>query len=197
MANPSMVHGVTLFGVEPECTMDMSVHWGYGDCILIKHWRPDNAKDFIISCIVLVLLCIVREYTTYSMKYYEIRSLTGKYMPFWPSEADIEEMDCLNVSGDCVNPLISPIARDYCRQPITLKLRVIDCLLHGLSLIIGYGMMLVVMTFNIGLILTIVIGYCLGRFIFDKQSKVMSRCAVTRRNPNLTTFDSDHCRVRS
>merc|ERR1712173_578883 len=146
----------------------------------------------------LVLLCLFREYATYSMRYYEIRSLTGKYVPFWPSEEDIDQMDiCLEQKGNCVNPLISPIAREYCRPPITLRLRMIDCLLHGLSLLIGYSMMLIMMTFNIALILTIVFGYCLGRFIFDKRNKLLSRCAATKRNPNLTAFDSDHCRIRS
>ena len=194
------------------CTMNQNFHWSLqNDCILFETWRATNTLDTIVSCIILILLCIAREYVIYAMKYYEIRSLVGRYVPFWPSNQELEELLDINKFGlnrlkrgnsinysATDNPLMSrsKMPREYWRNPITLKLRIIDCCLYGISLILGYGLMLVIMTFNIGLMFIIVIGYCMGKFIFYKQSRLLSRYAVVYKIKDEFK-ESDHCHVRA
>ena len=177
-----------------ECPMSKYFHWNLdGECILFMNWRPQTMKGYLISAIFLILVCLMREFLIYYIKYYEIRSLTGRYIPFWPSIKEMEEMSMIYR-----NPLMtkSKLPRDHWRNPITLKLRMIDCVLYGISLTLGYGLMLVIMTFNIGFMIIIVCGYCLGRFIFTKQTKILSRYAVSKMDVEFM-LNSDHCRVRS
>eukprot|EP00483_Globobulimina_turgida_P013437 UN13461 len=170
-----------------ECSMRLYFHCDVGvDCILFKSWK----NEYLVTSVILMLMCIVREYVIYAMKYYEIRSLTGRYIPFWPSTKVLDEL--MNV-----NPLLlqrGNVPRVHWRNPITLKLRIIDCVLYGISLMLGYGLMLVIMTFNVCLIVVVIVGFCVGRMIFYPQSKVLSKFAV-RIESDLNL--SDHCHVRS
>ena len=203
--------------IEP-CTMTSYLHFSMeNDCILFESWRVFDNMDYIVSCFILILLCITREYVIYAMKYYEIRSLTGRHVPFWPSNQELNELLDINKFGlnsintlhslnsihtinysATDNPLMtrSKIPRNEWRNPITLKLRIVDCFLYGISLILGYGLMLIIMSFNVGLMLIIVVGYCLGKFIFYKQTRLLSRYAVVYK-VNDEFSSSDHCHVRS
>ena len=181
-----------------KCQMTMYFHWNAeNECILFESWRPENTVDYIFAAIFLILICLMREYVIYCMSYYEIRSLTGRYVPFWPSNETLDELMNINNFSLSSNYLMtkSKIPRDHWRNPITLKLRIVDTILYGISLTLGYALMLIIMTFNIGLMIIIVIGYCLGRFIFHKQSKILSRYAVVKMNNEFS--DTDHCHVRS
>eukprot|EP01083_Nonionella_stella_P057468 150847_1 len=101
-------------------------------------------------------------------------------MPFWPNVQRLKELSALNsvINPNAINAdndktvgIISNKQKDiYQNRRATLKLRIIDCALYGISLILGYSLMLVVMTFNVGLILVIVLGYGCGRFIFHRKT---------------------------
>ena len=175
-----------------ECAMQMLFHWGWtsGDCILFEQWQPDNFVDYMMTCMLLMVICIVREYLIYVMKYYEIRSLTGRHIPFWPSSKEMEE-------SQIINSLMHPKGFISWRQPITLQFRIIDCLLYGISLLLGYGLMLAIMTFNIGILVTVVLSYMIGRFIFQRQTKLLSKYTTNQRDFKQFSYDSDHCHVRS
>ena len=46
---------------DDDCPMmKMYFHSGTDDCILFKFWRPGNTAVFVISCIIVFILCIIR-----------------------------------------------------------------------------------------------------------------------------------------
>lgn len=51
----------------------------------------------------------------------------------------------------------------------SLPRRLADMLLYGLYVFIGYMVMLVVMTYNIGIFIAVLLGYCIGNLIFPRR----------------------------
>ena len=47
--------------------------------------------------------------------------------------------------------------------------RIADALLYGVYILIGYMVMLVVMTYNVGLFIAVLAGYCIGNFVFPRK----------------------------
>ena len=165
--------------------------------MLFKTWKIDSTTKYTLTCFALFALCIVREFILYVSKYYEIATLSNKLIPLWPSIKQVQEASAINsVDGiGYVNDKNIGMIRKNKAQPVTLKLRLIDCALYGISLILGYSLMLVVMTFNSGLIMVIVAGYCVGRFIFHRKAQLLTKYAALGANHGLQ--DSDHCHIRS
>lgn len=192
--------------MDMSCGMNMYFHWDppamSPDCVLFKSWKPDETGQWILACLALFFLCIVREFVLYLSKYYEITTLSGRIVPFWPTVTRLKDLSVLySVQhpgyDDKDNPMIPSAKKstdDY-HKSVTLKLRIIDTVLYGISLILGYCLMLVVMTFNTRLIIAVVIGYCAGRFIFHRQIQLLQKFAVMKQKAEFE--DSDHCKIRS
>merc|ERR1719491_397099 len=158
-----------------ECGMTMYFHFDSSDdCVLFAGWKINNDAKYIMTCLCLFALCIVREFVLYSQKYFEIATLSGKLVPFWPTLQRLQEMSTLR---SVVNPNVNEQSTDLSqrmlrknsandpRKAVTLKLRLTDVALYGLALI------LVVMTFNAGLVMVVIAGYCTGRFIFHRRTQ--------------------------
>ena len=188
--------------MDMSCGMKMYFHWDSSDdCVLFKHWKVDDTSKYIFTCFALFILCIIREFVLYLSKYYEITTLSGRPVPFWPTLKRLQELSVLysvqHPSDDKQSAILPGVKKsmdDY-HKSVTLELRIIDTILYGISLILGYCLMLVVMTFNAGLILVIVGGYCIGRFVFHRQIQLLQKFSVMEQKAEFE--DSDHCRVRS
>jgi F0F1-type ATP synthase assembly protein I len=87
------------------------------------------------------------------------------------------------------------VGNGHLYQVITVRMRLVDTLFYGLSLILGYSLMLIVMTFNAGLVLVVIAGYCCGRFFFHRKTQLLQQFASVKRSRNDS--DSDHCHIRS
>ena len=166
--------------------MQAFFHWNVDDCILFKTWCPQNGIEFVLSCTALFSLCLVREFLLYVQKYFEISMLCDKRLMFWPSMKKYHK-------ARKMAPVMLPneeLMRNNLQfaSSISLRskigLRIIDCILYGLTLILGYCMMLVVMTFNVGLIISIVTGYCCGRFILYKRTQLLQQLASISKMEN-------------
>ena len=189
--------------VDMDCGMKMYFHWDSSDdCVLFKKWKVDETGKYILTCFGLFILCIIREFVLYASKYYEIKTLSGKPVPFWPTFKRLNELSTLY---SVVNPSQSGISdkmiphkksNDDYHKSVTLELRIIDTFLYGISLILGYSLMLIVMTFNVGLIIVIVCGYCFGRFLFHRQVQLLQKFAVLGQKTQELQ-DADHCHIRS
>eukprot|EP01084_Bolivina_argentea_P270016 459029_1 len=187
-----------------SCGMTMYFHWDSGDdCVLFKNWDINETYKYILTCFGLFFVCIIREFFLFVGKYYEIRTLSGEAVPFWPTFRRLEELSVLssinveNVNQDKKAKLMNEKSNNYYHQSVTLKLRIIDCMLYGISLILGYSLMLVVMTFNTGLILVIICGYCVGRFLFHRQTKLLQRFVALGQKTQSDFEQADHCNIRS
>eukprot|EP01084_Bolivina_argentea_P311371 538962_1 len=71
--------------MDMQCSMKMYFHFG-NECILFKNWIPTDIIQLLSSCIGLFALCFVRELTLYIRQYYEISTLSGIFIPFWPTK---------------------------------------------------------------------------------------------------------------
>eukprot|EP01084_Bolivina_argentea_P270017 459032_1 len=190
--------------MDMDCGMTMYFHWDSSDdCVLFKHWKINETYKYILTCFGLFSLCVIREFCLFAAKYYEIRTLSGKVVPFWPTFRRLEELSVLysvNVpqAGDGkTSKLIHRKSNGNYSKSVTLHLRIIDCVLYGISLILGYSLMLVVMTFNAGLIIVVVCGYCTGRFLFHRQTKLLQKFAVLGQKTSVAFEDADHCNIRT
>ena len=65
-------------------------------------------------------------------------------------------------------------------------LRFIDSLIYGLSLTLGYLLMLIIMTYNIWLCITVIIGYIFGRLIFWIKMKQLNEYIYQREKEILS-----------
>ena len=54
-------------------------------------------------------------------------------------------------------------------QTHSLLRRLVDMLLYGLYILVGYMVMLVVMTYNVGLFVAVLMGYCIGNLLFPRR----------------------------
>lgn len=185
--------------MDMSCGMTMYFHWDSSDdCVLFKTWKIDSTTRYTLTCFAMFLLCIVREFILYVSKYYEISTLSDKMVPTWPTVKKLQEAAAIHSVNDIGydnDKKIGMIQKQQFGGPISLKLRMIDCALYGISLILGYCLMLIVMTFNTGLIMVIIAGYCCGRFIFHRKTQLLTKFA--RMGQNHGFQDSDHCHVRS
>mmetsp|Transcript_43920 Transcript_43920/g.70444 ORF Transcript_43920/g.70444 Transcript_43920/m.70444 type:complete len:195 (-) Transcript_43920:61-645(-) len=184
------------------CPMTMYFHFGNDDCVLFKTWKFDTTTRYILTCVALCATCIFREFILYLQKYFEIATLSGKVVPFWPTFKRLEELSTLYA---VINPseqhsaklIVHKKSNDNYHESVTLQLRCIDAFLYGLSLILGYALMLVVMTFNAGLIIVVVCSYCIGRFLFHRQTQLLQKFAVMGQKSMGIEEDADHCHIRS
>eukprot|EP00483_Globobulimina_turgida_P004462 UN04471 len=189
------------------CPMTMYFHWSNDECILFKHWHPTNSSEFAWSCIAIFAFCLLREFVLYIQKYFEIICLYQWIsIPLWPTSKQLNTFS-LKVQSEMDSNMLHPQIKKLSnnskknRNAITLKLRIIDSFLYAISITIGYSLMLIIMTFNSGLILMVVWGYCVGRFIFHRQTLLLMKFVeigvdvIDNRN---NAFDNaDHCRIRS
>eukprot|EP01084_Bolivina_argentea_P053789 98696_1 len=159
------------------CSMRMYFHFGFGgdnECILLKHWSPDNLSTFLLSCFVIFILCIIREFIIYIQKYYEVSTLSDQAVPFWSTKSKLDKHSTVSAEDVYVT---SPSHSADNAELITIKSSIINCILYGCSLLLGYCLMLVAMTFNVVLIIIIIFGHCSGRFVFYRQTILLRRFA--------------------
>ena len=180
----------------------MYFHWdSSADCVLFKGWKIDSNVSYVFTCFALFALCMVREGILYVQKYYEISTLSGQMVPFWPTLARLKEVAALQSvrtpdersRDERSSHLIQNKGSLF--KAITVRMRLVDTALYGSSLILGYSLMLIVMTFNAGLVLVIVAGYCCGRFFFHRKTQLLQQFASVKRVRNDS--DTDHCHIRT
>eukprot|EP01083_Nonionella_stella_P044877 120728_1 len=182
--------------IDNECSLHLGyINWNWnnvnGECILFEQWKLMQTTDYIASSMILFLICLLREYVIYLTEYYGIIALTGRYIPFWPNTNQLDERMPINIKPS-VTTIVIP--HNHWRNTLTLKIRTIDCVLYGMSLLMGYGLMLVICSFNIVFIIVIVTGYCLGRLIFYKRRQLLLKFAIRHES---VFGKSDHCHIRS
>eukprot|EP01083_Nonionella_stella_P173969 601803_1 len=189
-----------------SCGMTMYFHWdSSSDCVLFETWSINNTWNYMLTCVALFALCVLREFSIYVAKYYEMSTLSRKPIPFWPTKKRYEELWFMysesqrDAKGKAAAvPLIARKSTDMYDRLVTFRLRFIDCFLYGASLTLGYALMLIVMTFNAGLIIVVVCGYCFGRLIFRRQVQLLQRFATIGQRLGFQELqDADHCHIHS
>lgn len=150
--------------------MQMFFHTGIQDYILFQSWVPRSVGQYISACIGLLLLALTYEaLQTYVLileagwRKDSIRSkqidLTGSSFGFSAKEVDVGTIRSISHFAGLSNGLSG------------FRIALSRGGLRFISASLGYLLMLVAMTFNVGLILSVLIGFSLGTVFFAPIGK--------------------------
>ncbi|ORY48624.1 Ctr-domain-containing protein [Rhizoclosmatium globosum] len=170
----------------PPPTMQMYFHFSLSEYILFKAWLPRSTLQFTLSCIALFSLAILYEWFLNFQKQWE-RKAVHEYQslllslranaaatvhetrPGRSSVTDTEEAQAL-LSPRRRRRLPNAEARMKLAQ-----IRMIKGFLRVVSSTAGYMLMLVTMTYNVLLCLSVVVGFGVGSFLFHFEGLEMIR----------------------
>lgn len=154
--------------------MKMYFHFGLGDTCLFEGWKLNEADDMIIACLVFFVMAVAYEglksYREFLIKRDRVRRRAfpisviggGGDLAYRVGNGVTEPVN----SG---NGLGSTAMASVTRTPESLILstpHVIQTLLHMVQVLMSYVLMLVLMTFNLYLCISIVLGAGVGYFSF-------------------------------
>ncbi|OXU24310.1 hypothetical protein TSAR_001594 [Trichomalopsis sarcophagae] len=125
----------------------MSFHWGFGETILFEGWKTTDVGGIVGSMVGVILLGMIYE----ALKNYR---------------------EYLNVSNAVHNPK-ETLSRN---EAMFSVIHVVQTLLQGIQIIVGYFLMFIFMTYNTYLCIAVVAGSMLGYFLFSWKN---SKCDIS------------------
>jgi len=142
---------------EEGCPMIMTFHVGNCEAILFKKFTVKTVEEFLSAIVVIFLISIGYEGLKFWREklFNDYRSETATVCG--NGKASTSELTC-EQNKQSAN-------RSIC-QSLTHKLHLAQTLLHFVQVTLSYCLMLIVMTFNIWLVLAVVLGAAVGYFFF-------------------------------
>lgn len=119
---------------------------------LFKEWMLTSASDTVIACLVLFLVAIAYE----GIKTYQKELLKKKY----------SHSNCYPVATQATADRTNCESRPWLRQMFSV-LHLLSTVVHVFQVIIGYALMLAVMTMNVWLVVAVISGAGCGYFLFS------------------------------
>nr|ACO15313.1 High affinity copper uptake protein 1 [Caligus clemensi] len=160
--NHDMSHGMN------HSMMKMYFHGGYEEVILFDFWRIHGPGGLIVSMIVCFLLSILYEAIKFTREI-----VFRKYnAPFIEQDVKSKGSPREEEERDPSKPKIrlALVFKNY----IWSKSHLLLTLLHVLQVVISYALMLIFMTYNSWLCLSVILGTGTGYFIFGwKRSSIL------------------------
>ncbi|ETO24326.1 hypothetical protein RFI_12832 [Reticulomyxa filosa] len=161
-----------------DCPMPSTFQWTVNVCLLFEPWHVKHGWQYSICLIVIVLVCIFREYLQlFSAQFPNcLESLFGKLGNKKTEERfikkDIEESYDYDPSlhNESINNRTSKQKKDIwmCFSP-QIEEGVLKTIQDGIVfvtvLFIDYCIMLLLMSYNYGIAITILASLCAGRFL--------------------------------
>uniref|UniRef100_A0A7E4W1A2 Copper transport protein n=1 Tax=Panagrellus redivivus TaxID=6233 RepID=A0A7E4W1A2_PANRE len=135
------------------------LHFSEREYILFEFWKIGSLNGIVGSCLLVVLICILAEAVDVIRQY-----LAKQHVP----------------QDENVNLEYGKITK-YLKTTITSYRAQMACL-YGFQAILTYMMVLIVITFNVWLIISVGIGKALGYFFFA-GSPTVERILVTQESP--------------
>jgi hypothetical protein len=133
--------------------MRMFFHFSLADYILFQGAVPETPREFALACFLVGCLAILLEAVVFLNAYYEAQV---KYKP----SAVADELKSLNGS--------TASGTAFMRVPVRPMIDLGRALLRVLQFAVSYSLMLIAMTFNVGLIIAMLVGILLGNLIFGR-----------------------------
>jgi copper transporter 1 len=146
-------------GIDPP-SMRMYFHSGIKDYILFREFVPQNGLQYAFTVVFTILLGVLLEYL--SMVRYRLDLKWSK--TFKPSLGFLDENAA--TGGQVVK-----------QEGLTDRQRLIRSSIRFVEILIGYSLMLIAMTFNIGMFFSAIVGLSLGEFLFGGKRVFYTNCA--------------------
>ncbi|GMR36544.1 hypothetical protein PMAYCL1PPCAC_06739 [Pristionchus mayeri] len=161
-----------------NCTtmvFDMTLHIGEREIILFSWWKTGSLLGLIGSCLIIFLLAVLYE---------AIRAFRMWIARFDAIEAASKErVETSEREDETQGRIRSAATLIFTQSPVSsIKMRIVHSLLHSAQTLLGFILMLIVMTFNLWVVykcntsnfqflfqvlLSVVLGMTLGFFIFS------------------------------
>lgn len=135
--------------------MHMTFYWGKDVTILFDFWRVKTWTWYAVSLLLVFLFSVLHEWLANQRS-----ALSAKVEKGEDSVVSAAEED-----GDRRTPLIS---HAYPGQKSMYK-KVMEAILFGINVGLGYMLMLAAMSFNGGVFLAIVVGLAVGHLFFRSE----------------------------
>ncbi|KAI0030941.1 Ctr copper transporter [Vararia minispora EC-137] len=157
----------------PKCTMNMLWNTQIEDtCIVFRQWHISSKFIFALSCIAIIAISIGYEWlrayqrsvdfrVALALSRNKDRPVSGRSSPL-PSDHDAEEAGLLSGRAFKAKTLI----------PVPVTPRALRATLYGASVFVSFFLMLVFMTYNAYLILSVVLGAAIGHYVFGGHMDV-------------------------
>ncbi|KAJ3035191.1 hypothetical protein HDV00_004260 [Rhizophlyctis rosea] len=182
-ATPSLPYCTASTASDPV-EMRMYFHTGIRDYILFKEWVPNTSGQYVAAIMCSILLGMVYEAFQVAHLTVERRRDAVYYMPprtlptsatqtqpaTTSSSSSISSLDPPSASQTSITPLL--------RTDIKTSYRIASAVIRGVSRLVSaslaYIMMLVVMTYNVGLCIAIVVGLAIGSAVFGEVGRILA-----------------------
>ncbi|KAI0835797.1 Ctr-domain-containing protein [Hypoxylon sp. FL0890] len=140
------------------CTHAMTWNWNtIGTCFLAESWQISNEGTFAVSCIGVFLLVICLEFLRRLGKEYD-SFILRQYQQHLAAQVHASKID------DSEAPTPGPQTYTFRATPLQQLIRSV---LHAVAFGIAYILMLIAMAFNGYIIICIIIGAGVGKFLCD------------------------------
>ncbi|KAI0378550.1 copper transport protein ctr4 [Hypomontagnella monticulosa] len=156
-----MDHGNMDMGSNATCTHAMTWNWNtIGTCFLAESWRIENEGTFAASCIGVFLLVICLEFLRRLGKEYD-SFILRQFQQYLAAQARASK-----VEGSCCSdePAPGPQVVTFRATPVQQLIRSV---IHAMAFGIAYILMLIAMAFNGYIIISIIVGAGVGKFLCD------------------------------
>ncbi|KAJ6636838.1 High affinity copper uptake protein 1 [Pseudolycoriella hygida] len=129
-----------------SCPMIMMLHTGNCESIVFKSIKVTTAEEFALAVLVIFVFAIAYE-----------------GLRFWR-----EKMynDYMNQTSSCSSKEAQLAGRRNIKQLLIHKVHLTQTALHMIQATVSYSLMLIVMTYNVWLVLAVILGATVGYFFF-------------------------------
>jgi copper transporter 1 len=134
--------------------MQMFFHQTLKDYVLFKFWVPRSIIQYVFTCVLVFILAVLHEFMAAGRNILETR---------WKEQNRSEEDE---------------ISLTEVSQPtFILALSARRGVYHFIEMTLGYSLMLIAMTFNVGIFLSVMLGFGFGKFFFGHlQNEKRQNC---------------------
>uniref|UniRef100_A0A1I7TZG9 Copper transport protein n=1 Tax=Caenorhabditis tropicalis TaxID=1561998 RepID=A0A1I7TZG9_9PELO len=143
------------------------LHFGSSEIVIFDFWRIRNSKGMIISCIAIFILGALFE----GLKWYQIyfalhKKFKRKESFHLPVIVTVTDGRALKEDFKVNDPLVKNSKTKVSERPSPFSLyRVTQALLYIFQLCLAYLMVLIVMTYNVWLAMSVILGAGFGHWI--------------------------------
>jgi len=152
-------------GTQMMNMMRMFLHDDHCDTVLLERWYITSRAQYAGACIALILFCVVKEAVWAFRQKRERNARQARRGKL--TSVQLDKQPKQSTEAERSAPLLGASGGGGGAVWERRKDRAINSVLYFVSLFMGYMAMLVVMTFNVGLIFVVITGQVVGHFIFQ------------------------------
>jgi hypothetical protein len=151
-----------------SCSMAMYFGASTNTCLWLESWHVTNGVQFFGSVVAIVALCFLREWiTAYRQKRFNDRARFARE----------QKQTLLDPASGKVN------TRQAVAPPSAIEV-LVESTFYSVNVTLAYLLMLLIMTYNVGICLAVILGLFAGNFIFT---------FIYSRNSPVKPAEADHC----